>query len=69
MIRNFVFKNKTTVVVTELLVPSILFSTSLFFVFKAVVVTKPLVSCIFSSPSPFSPSFVYLCCIDLRELK
>ena len=47
-----------------------MFSTSLIFVFKTVVVTKPLVSGIFLSTSPiFSLNFVYLCCIDLCELK
>ena len=48
----------------------ILFSTSLIFVLKTVAVTKPLPSGISSSTSPiFSLNFVFLCCIDLFELK
>ena len=74
MIRNFsltpaifVFK---TVVVTKLLVSHILLSTSLIFVFKKVVVFKQVVSRIFLSTSPIFPqNFVYLCNIDLYELK
>ena len=44
-----------------------LFSTSLIFVFKTVAVVIPLVSGIFLSTSPIF--CVYLCCIDLWELK
>ena len=63
----FVFK---TVVVTKLLVSYILLSTSLMFAFKKVVVTKQLVSRIFLSTSTiFCQNFVYLCSIDLYELK
>ena len=48
----------------------ILFSTSLIFVFKTAVVTKPLKSGILLSTSPiFSLNFVYVCCIDLCELR
>ena len=59
------------VVVTKLLVSGILFSTSLNFVFKTVVMTTPLVSGIFfyQPLQFFSLNFVYLCCINLCELK
>ena len=40
------------------------------FVFKTVVVTKILASDILLSKSPIFPlHFIYLCCIDLCELK
>ena len=55
---------------TKLLTLGILCSTPLIFVFKAVVVTKPLVSSIFLSTFPFfSLNFVHLFCIDFCKLK
>ena len=59
-----------TVVVTKPLVSGILFSTSLISVLRAAAVTKQLKSGIFYQHLQFfSPNFVYLCCIDLCELK
>ena len=59
-----------TVIVTKLLVLGILLSTSLIFVLGTVAVTKPLASGIFYQHLQFfSLNFVYLCPIDLCELK
>ena len=55
-------------VVTKLLVPSILLSTSPIFVLRIVVVNKPLMwGILFSTSLIFSPNFVYLCCIRFSE--
>ena len=57
-------------VVIYLELSATLYSTSLTFVFKSVLVPKPLVSVIILSTSPvFFSIFFYSCCTDLCELK
>ena len=65
MVSDFFF-SISIIVVSQ----SVFLTNTLAFVFKTVVVTKPLALCIFvPATSIFFSKFVYLCYIDEYELK